>query len=267
MRRFVNVPSPRRQLAAAPSCARDRRSIGGAQSGDPADGITQGLDRGSPRDIELTCRKLACCVTHVASVASPERRAGQAARHIGPKVTTRSPTQRVTLWRMSSPHEAPSRTRPTLTLRRILLATDLSPATDLATEWAFELASRNDAALLVVSVIDPDDLVLPGGGFRVRVDQVRDRREAVAQRLVERGRDIGVKVDFLVWTGAPGESIVAAAEAERVDMILVGAHKRGLLSRLVIGSVSEYVARHATCPVLIVRDLPETNGSVTVGAA
>ena len=173
----------------------------------------------------------------------------------------------MTLWRMSSPHDAPTRTRPTLTLRRILLATDLSPATDLATEWAFELASRNDAALLVVSVIDPDDLVLPGGGFRVRVDQVRDRREAVAQRLVERGRDIGVKVDFLVWTGAPGESIVAAAEAERVDMVLVGAHKRGLLSRLVIGSVSEYVARHATCPVLIVRELPDTNGSVTAGAA
>lgn len=167
---------------------------------------------------------------------------------------------------MSVPNVAQDRSRTSLTLRRILLATDLSPATDLATEWAFELAFRNDAALLVVSVIDPDDLVLPGGGFRVRVDQVRDRREAVAQRLVERGRDIGVKVDFLVWTGSPGESIVAAAEAERVDMVLVGAHKRGLLSRLVIGSVSEHVARHAPCPVLIVRESPQENGSGAVGA-
>jgi nucleotide-binding universal stress UspA family protein len=158
-------------------------------------------------------------------------------------------------------HDAP----PSLT--RILLATDLSPTTDLATEWAFELARRNDAALLVVSVIDPDDLVLPGGGFRVRIDQVRDRREAVAQRLVDRGREIGVKVDFLVWTGAPGESIVAAAEAEGVDMILVGAHSRGRLSRFVMGSVSEHVARHATCPVLIVREQPSTSRSATAGAA
>jgi nucleotide-binding universal stress UspA family protein len=154
-----------------------------------------------------------------------------------------------------------------LSLRRIMLATDLSPATDLATEWAFELARRNDAALLIVSVIDPDDLILPGGGFRVRVDQVRERREATAQRLVERGRAIGVAVNFLVWTGAPGESIVAAAESEGVDMVLVGAHTRGRLSRLVMGSVSEYVARHATCPVLIVRELPETHGSVNAGAA
>jgi nucleotide-binding universal stress UspA family protein len=152
-------------------------------------------------------------------------------------------------------------------LARILLATDLSPTTDLATEWAFELARRNEAALLVVSVIDPDDLVLPGGGFRVRVDQVRERREAVAQRLVSRGREVGVKVDFLVWTGAPGESIVAAAQAEGVDMVLVGAHSRGRISRLVMGSVSDYVARHATCPVLIVREQPTTSGLATAGAA
>ncbi len=154
-----------------------------------------------------------------------------------------------------------------LVLRRIMLATDLSPATDLATDWAFQLARSNEASLLVVSVIDPDDLVLPGGGFRVRVDQVRDRREAVARQLVERGRDIGVSVDFLVWTGAPGESIVAAAEAESVDMVLVGAHSRGRITRLVMGSVSEYVARHATCPVLIVRELPRSDRSATAGAA
>ena len=156
---------------------------------------------------------------------------------------------------------------PPPSLTRILLATDLSPTTDLATEWAFQLARRNEAALLVVSVIDPDDLVLPGGGFRFRVDQIRDSREAVAQRLVERGRATGVKVDFLVWTGSPGESIVAAAEAEGVDMVLVGAHSRGRISRLVMGSVSEYVARHATCPVLIVREQPTSSGSATAGAA
>ena len=149
-----------------------------------------------------------------------------------------------------------------------MLATDLSPTTDLATDWAFELARRNDTTLLVVSVIDPADLVLPGGGFSVRVDQVRDKREAVAQRLVERGRAVAVPVHFLVWTGEPGESIVAAAESERVDLILVGAHSRGRISRLVMGSVSEYVARHAPCPVLIVRDLPGSNGStIAAGAA
>jgi nucleotide-binding universal stress UspA family protein len=145
----------------------------------------------------------------------------------------------------------------TLEVRRILLATDLSPTSDLATDWAFDLARRNDAALLVVSVIDTRELRLPGGRFRARVDQVRDGREAAAGLLVERGRAIGVPVTFLVWTGDPGESIVAAAEAEDVDLVLVGAHGRGAIERLLIGSVSEHVARHAPCPVLIVRELAQ----------
>lgn len=150
-------------------------------------------------------------------------------------------------------------------IRRVLLATDLGPASTLATDWAFDLAKRNEATLLIVSVIDPRELAMPGGGFRARVDQVRDRREAAVQRLAERGRRARVPVSFLVWTGDPGESIVAAAESEDADIVLVGAHTRGALGRLLIGSVSEYVARHASCPVLIVRALPNASG--TRGAA
>lgn len=159
-----------------------------------------------------------------------------------------------------TPHEHAGRSQADgLRIRRVLLATDLSPITELATDWAFELAHRNDATLLIVSVIDPRELRLPGGAFRMRVDQVRERREAVAQRLVQRGLAVGVPVTFLVWTGEPGESIVEAAEAEDADVVLVGAHSRGTLGRLLMGSVSEHVARHAPCPVLIVRAVPDAH--------
>jgi nucleotide-binding universal stress UspA family protein len=151
-------------------------------------------------------------------------------------------------------------------VRRLLLATDLSPTSSLATDWAFELARRSDAALLIVSVIDTRELVIPGGGYVARVDQVRERREAIAQRLVARGQAIGVAVTFLVWTGEPGESIVEAASAEGVDVVLVGAHDRGTIGRLLMGSVSDYVAHHAPCPVLIVREVPKTKGTIA-GAA
>ncbi len=86
----------------------------------------------------------------------------------------------------------------------MLLATDLSPTSVLATDWALRMAARNDATLLVVSVIDPTDLLLPDGGFRVRVDQVRGGRESAAQALVERGRRLGIRMTFLVWTGGAG---------------------------------------------------------------
>jgi nucleotide-binding universal stress UspA family protein len=102
-------------------------------------------------------------------------------------------------------------------------------------------------------VIDPGSLLMPGGRFRVRVDQVRERREVLAQELVERGRMAGIDVSFLIWTGDPGDMIVEAAEAEHADMVLVGSHGRGAVGRLFLGSVSEHVVRNARCPVLVVR--------------
>lgn len=141
----------------------------------------------------------------------------------------------------------------TSAIRKILLATDLSQASDIATDWAFDLARRLGASLLVVSVIDPRDLRLPGGRFRARVDQVRERREVAAQALVLRGGRSGVEVTFLVWDGDPAESIVAAAHAEQADLLLVGSHGRGPIGRLLLGSVSEHVVRNAPCPVLVAR--------------
>ena len=68
-----------------------------------------------------------------------------------------------------------------------------------------------------------------------------------------RGREEGIDVSFLVWTGDPGDVIVEAAEAEHADMVLVGSHGRGPVGRLLLGSVSEFVVRNAPCPVLVVR--------------
>ena len=142
-------------------------------------------------------------------------------------------------------------------IRRILLASDLEAASDLATDWAFDLAAGHRAQLVVVSVIDPIIVGHDGSGGAsrpgVRWDEIRDDRQAAAQRLVTRGREAGIASAFLVWTGDPGESIVAAAEAEAADLVIVGSHGRGRLGRLLLGSVSDYVARHAPCPVLVVR--------------
>lgn len=136
---------------------------------------------------------------------------------------------------------------------RLLLATDLSPTSTAATNEAFEVAGRLRAELLIVSVIDTASLRLPGGRFRARVDQVRERRQAAAQELVQRGRREGVPVTFLVWEGEPGESILEAANAERADMIILGSHGRGPLGRLLLGSVSQHVVRLAAVPVVVVR--------------
>lgn len=141
---------------------------------------------------------------------------------------------------------------PARAIRRILLATDLTTASSAASDQAFELARQLGANLLVVSVIDAG--AAPSAGQHVpRMDQRRAAQEVAAQQLVLEGRHRGVGVSFLVWQGLPGPAIVEAAASEGADLIIVGTHGRRRLGRFVLGSVSDHVVRHASCPVLIVR--------------
>jgi len=115
------------------------------------------------------------------------------------------------------------------------------------------MAERLHAQLLVVNVIDPGGLRLPGGRLGPRLDQVRAEREAAVSRIVARARDVGLTARFLVWQGEPGPSLLEAAEAEGADLIVVGSHRRNRLGRLLLGSVSTYIVEHADRPVIVSR--------------
>jgi len=137
------------------------------------------------------------------------------------------------------------------TIQRVLLATDLSPASEHAATEAIGVAVESGAVLLVLSVIDPGLLRLPGGRFLRRVDQERTRIQAGTEALVARARAQGVRATFLVWEGDPAEVILAAADSESVDLIVLGSHGRGPLGRFVLGSTSAAVSEAAMCRVLV----------------
>lgn len=163
---------------------------------------------------------------------------------------TPTPTEAPALDLIERPRRAGDTVRP---IGTILLATDLSPASDVAERLALALATGLGSVVLLVSVIDPRGLRLPGGGYRQRVDQARAARESAAQVIVERGRDMGIAMRCLIWEGDPGEAIVEAAVAESVDLIVVGSHGRTGMDRLFMGSVSERVVRTSPLPVLVAR--------------
>ena len=136
-------------------------------------------------------------------------------------------------------------------IEKVLLATDGSPASESASEQAIDLATQVEARLLVVSVL--------GGSSRpseAQPEVAPDSRASLtskAQGIVARAKAAGVDASFLVWEGEPGEAIVAAADAETADIIVVGSHGRSGVSRVFMGSVSDFVVRHAHCPVMVVR--------------
>lgn len=136
-------------------------------------------------------------------------------------------------------------------IKTILLATDLTGASREATDRAVGLARQLEARLLIVNVLEKRRL--SGSGAHERVDQARAERESALVKVVRGARDAGVKAEFLVWEGEPGDSISAAAEAEKADIVIVGTRGRSGAERLLLGSVSDHVVRHAECPVLVVR--------------
>jgi nucleotide-binding universal stress UspA family protein len=125
-------------------------------------------------------------------------------------------------------------------IETILLATDASAASEAAEGQAIELAARLGARLVVLSVV-------------AGTPSLREARQLAVEGIVQRARGGGADAMGLTWDGEAGESILEAAEAESADLIVVGTHERGAVGRLLLGSVSDYVVKHARCPVMVVR--------------
>ena len=83
-----------------------------------------------------------------------------------------------------------------------------------------------------------------------RLSQQAERRAA---ETVEEAVNLLDGAETRIEHGDVGPTICAVAEDEGVDVVVLGTHDRGRWSRLWFGSVSDYVVRHAPCPVLVVR--------------
>jgi nucleotide-binding universal stress UspA family protein len=147
---------------------------------------------------------------------------------------------------------------------RILLAIDGSKDAETATVFLEQLPLPPSTALRIMVVV-----TFPT--FALDVPPVREfKRSALeeAQHVVDdaraslASRSFGIETDVAV--GDPKEEIVRAAEEWGADLVVLGARGLGKIKRFVLGSVSLAVARHARCPVLVVKGRPRKLGSVLV---
>lgn len=143
-------------------------------------------------------------------------------------------------------------------IKRILHATDFSPASEPALEEAIDLAKQNDAELLVVHVIEPVRYVageeFGGPELYIRIEEITDQNaQASMKKLIAKVERLKVKAKNLLLKGVAHEQIVSAAETRKADMIVIGTHGRTGFSKLFMGSVAGRVISTARCPVLTVR--------------
>jgi nucleotide-binding universal stress UspA family protein len=144
-----------------------------------------------------------------------------------------------------------------LPVKRILCPTDFSGPACTCVKVANELALHFDAELLLVNIVPVIPTAPPDPNYVFKVPEYERYLHVDAEKhLAEVQRDLvdsKVRVRTLVGHGAAADEIVATAEQEKVDLIVISTHGSTGLERLVFGSVAERVVRLAKVPVLTVR--------------
>jgi nucleotide-binding universal stress UspA family protein len=133
----------------------------------------------------------------------------------------------------------------------ILLATDLSPNSKGAENRALELALAYHSKLSILSVMElPTCLYGEAGELGCSLPENRSK---LLDDLQARAASWGITPEIMVKQGESYKIIVNTAKAIGADVIVMGSHGRTGLTRLLMGSNTEKVIGHATCPVLVVK--------------
>ena len=142
-------------------------------------------------------------------------------------------------------------------LMKILIAVDDSPiATEVAKAVIMEFPADR-AEVRVLHVVQPISTVaIPqmAAGYAPELENQKGAAHELVERIASQLRSAGFKVEAaVVEIGDTRERIVDLASLWGADLIVMGSHGRTGLKRLLLGSVAEFVVRHSSCSVQIVR--------------
>lgn len=145
-------------------------------------------------------------------------------------------------------------------MQTILAGYDGTRSAEHALGRVAELAQAFGSKVFVVSVSAPEPAAVPGAFGLMPYDYSPQVSDTLDDDLWSQHRarveaffsGHNIPVEFVGVRGLPAEEIVELAQEHGADLIVVGTREAGFLERLLVGSVSQGVARRARCDVLIV---------------
>nr|GLL46772.1 uncharacterized protein LOC109174370 isoform X3 [Ipomoea trifida] len=166
--------------------------------------------------------------------------------------------------------------------RRVMVAMDDSEESFYALNWALDNVFKNgpsheeeeeehSGVITLVNVRPPFQPFVYHTGPVVFatstvIDTYRKSQQQMAKVVLSKAlqmcKEKMVKAETLVVEGDPKDKICQAAEEMRVDLLVVGSRGLGNITRAFLGSVSDYCAHYAHCPVLIVKPTPKESPRV-----
>ncbi|HWO54239.1 universal stress protein [Paenibacillus sp. FSL M7-1455] len=137
---------------------------------------------------------------------------------------------------------------------RILVPLDGSEHARRALDTAVRLMQslKNVPELALLHVNPSISINEPPVGIDLE-EHIREEGEKVLAPATASLSKQGIGFETYTKTGDPASVICKTAEEQHADLIVMGSRGIGLMSELLIGSVSHSVVQHAHCPVMIVR--------------
>lgn len=141
--------------------------------------------------------------------------------------------------------------------QRIVVAVDGSPTAGRALLWALEEAVARDAAVTVVHAwsVPYVGASLYGPSRSGSELYAESSRLLLDEVVAAAGAPAGVRVEPVSAEGPPAGVILGAAEG--ADLLVMGSRGLGGLKGILLGSVTNQVAHHATCPLVVVPPSPD----------
>jgi nucleotide-binding universal stress UspA family protein len=140
--------------------------------------------------------------------------------------------------------------------KNILALVDFSNITDRIVRRAGELASFYDAKCWLIHVATPDPEFV---GYDVGPQYIRDHRAGVLKeehhKLQEYKHQLekdGINAEALLVQGQVNPTLLEEIEKLHIDLVVLGSHGHTRLYELLVGSVCEYMLRHATVPMVVI---------------
>jgi nucleotide-binding universal stress UspA family protein len=147
---------------------------------------------------------------------------------------------------------------------RIVVGIDDSEPSDAAIKTVLELPAEDRRHVLLCSVADSDSVI----GWRdyhypTILDDLQEQAQHVVDEAAAAARARNVAAEGQVVEGSTSDALIAAAQKEEADLIVLGSHGRRGIRRFFLGSVAESVVRAAPVPVLVVRTAASIPASST----
>ena len=141
-----------------------------------------------------------------------------------------------------------------LDYKKIMIATDGSDCSRLATDKGIELARLSGGTVYAVHVISTAYLSPRGGGWELIHEELKKQGQQAVDYIKGFGEINGIKVESILLEGNPSEELIRYADEEKMDIVIMGTLGKTGLDRLLIGSVAGNLVRHSSVPVMVVRE-------------